>query len=183
MDFFLIKFLTVLVILAIVAIIPLVLIVFISQKKSNRRLKCILISSLSVLQLWIFYSIYIAFYPNESFYFEEYKNVVGKLAPKSAEIIDKSASYPDFQGSYNSVSLIRLSETDYRNLYQEINQSKDFEQAELIHTETLNEILDSNKNIEEINWKERKNLDEGWQHHFIGFLNNQKAIIIYYISI
>jgi len=183
MDFFLIKFLTVLVIVAIVAILPLVIIVFISQRRSNRRLKGILISLLSILQLCIFYSIYTAFYPNESFYFEEYKNVVGKLAPKSAEIIDKSASYPDFQGSYHSVSLIRLSETDYRNLYKEIDQSKDFEQADLIHTETLNEILDSNKNIKEIIWKGRKNQNEGMQHHFIGFLNNQKDIIIYYVSI
>ncbi|RQO77024.1 hypothetical protein DBR40_10145 [Pedobacter sp. KBW01] len=183
MDFFLIKFLTVLVIAAIVAILPLVFIAFISQKKSNRKLRYVLISLLSILELWIFYSVYIAFYPNESFYFEEYKNVVGKLAPKSAEIIDKSASYPDFQGSYNSVSLIRLSETDYCNLYKEIDQSKDFEQADLVHTETLNELLDSNKNIKEIIWKGHKNQNEGWQHHFIGFVNNQKDIIICYVSI
>jgi uncharacterized protein with PQ loop repeat len=183
MDFFLIKFLTVLVIVTIVAILPLVLIVFINQKKSNRRLKRILISSLSLLQLWIFYSIYIALYPNESFYFEEYKSVVGKPVPKSAEIVDKSASYPDFQGSYNSVSLISLSKTDYHNLYHEIDQNKDFEHAELIHTETLNKILDSNKNIKEVTWRARKNQGEGWQHHFIGFLNNKKEIIIYYVSI
>lgn len=177
------KFLIGLVIAAIVAILPLILIFLISRKKSNPRVRSILVALLSVLQLWIFYLIYTAFYPQDSFYFEEYKTVVGKQAPKSAEIIDKSASYPDFHGSYNSVSVIRLSDTDYDNLYREINQDKNFGETELIQTETLNEILESNKNIKEITWRERKNLDEGWHHHFIGFLNNQKKIIIYYLNI
>lgn len=183
MDFFLIKFLTVLVIAAIVAILPLVLIAFISQKKSNRKLKYAIIFILSMIQLWIFYSIYTAFYPEDSFYFEEYAMVVGKQVPKSAKIIDKSASYPDIHGKYSSVSLIKLSDSDYKILINEINKGKNFEETELIHTETLNDILDSNKGTKEITWKERKVLNESWKHHFIGFLSKQKMVIIYYVNL
>lgn len=183
MDSFLIKVLIGLLLAAFVAILPLILIFLMTRKKSNRSVRSILIFLLSVLQSWIFYSIYTAFYPEDSFYLEEYKTVVGKPAPKSAQIIDKSASYPDFHGSYNSVSVIKLSDIDYDNLYREINQDKNFGKAELIHTETLKDILDSNKNVSEIAWKEHKNSDEDWHHRFIGFLNNQKTIIIYYLDI
>ncbi|SDD53427.1 hypothetical protein [Pedobacter soli] len=183
MDYSLATFLIALLLIVLVAMLPLLLIVLISRKKLKKRLKYATILVLSIIQLWIFYSIYTAFYPEDSFYFEEYVTVVGKQVPKSAKIIDKSASYPDIHGKYTSVSLIKLSDSDYKILINEINKGKNFEETELIHTETLNDILDPNKGTKEITWKERKVLNESWKHHFIGFLSKQKMIIIYYINL
>lgn len=183
MDYSLATFLIALLLIVLVAMLPLLLIVLINRKKLNKRLKYTIILMLSIIQLWIFYSIYTAFYPEDSFYFEEYVTVVGKPAPKSAKIIDKSASYPDIHGKYFSVSLMKLSDSDYYVLSNEINKSKNFGEAELIQTETLNDILDSNKGFKEITWKERKDPNESWKHHFIGFLSKQKMIIIYYVNL
>ncbi|WP_426328470.1 hypothetical protein [Pedobacter sp. R-06] len=181
MDTFIFKLLIGFLLVTFSIILPLVLVYSIRRKKSSPKMKWIIISILSILQLWFFYSIYTAFYPQDSFYFEEYETVVRKTVPKSAEIISKSASYPDIHGNYCSVSLMKLSDQDYGNLYRHIYQNKEFENPELVISETLTEILNltTAKNIV---WRQRKKTGEDWNHYFIGFLKDRKSIIIYYIN-
>lgn len=169
--------------LILVAISPLILIYFIIKRSTKSIIWRATIYILTIFQILIFYFIYIAFYPNDSFYLDEYRTVVGKTPPESAQIIDGAASYPDFQGSYNSVSLIELSPDDYQKLYTEVFQSHNYREADLIHTETLHKTIKPHEKLKNITWKERTNSKEDWEHLFIGFLNDKKTIVIYYVAI
>ena len=60
--------------------------------------------------------VYIAQYPDESFYEEEFETVTFRKLPSSAEFIEKNASYPFFQGNYCSSAQIKLSKADYLEL-------------------------------------------------------------------
>ncbi|WP_443946545.1 hypothetical protein ACJVDH_05395 [Pedobacter sp. AW1-32] len=182
MDLFRIKFLTMLIILAFIALLPLMLIAIVRITKLKLHLKRILMILLSVMQLTIFCTIYMAFYPTDSFFFDEYLNVVGKPIPDSARVIAKSASYPDFQGAYNSISLFRLSDYDYDKLLQEIYRNKNFKKADVIYSETYYDVFHSYKNLTKIDWFARRNARLDMQYHLIGFLKDQKTIIIYCIN-
>lgn len=182
MDFLTFKLIVAFLLLFSVSLLPLILATIIIRRKWRKKLKYALIFPLTSLQVSIFYSVFIALYPPDSFYIEEYKTVIGTPAPPSANVVKKSASYPDFHGSYNSVSLIKLSDLDFTFLRNEINKSKNFGEADLIYTETLNDVLNSDNGIKQITWKERKNAKKDWQHHFIGFLDQQKMVIIYYVN-
>lgn len=66
------------------------------------------------------YLSYTAVYPTDEFYFDEFYKITNKEIPNSAEILFKDSSYPDFHGDYFSKSKIQLSETDYKDLYEEL---------------------------------------------------------------
>lgn len=183
MDMFMLEFIAVFSALLIIAISPVILMCFIIKRSSNSIIWRTTTYTLTILQIIIFYFIYTAFYPDDSFYFEEYRSVVGKTPPQSAKVINGFATYPDFQGSYNSVALIELSTDDYQKLYNEVHQSDRFNEADLIHTETLQEAIKPNKKIKNIKWKERTNSKEGWEHLFIGFSGDKKTVVIYYVAI
>lgn len=72
------------------------------------------------------YQIYTAIYPTESFYREEYLRLTEREFPKSAKIIYKDTSYPDHFGKYYSVSHIEVSEEDFHQLLNDIENDKDF---------------------------------------------------------
>lgn len=101
------------------------LIYFISSYFLDERLKenkkRITIAYFSLLLLLSFYITYNAFYPEESFYADEFKTVTQRELPKSAIFLEKSSSYPDFHGDYCSSSQILLSKEDFRKLFDEIN--------------------------------------------------------------
>lgn len=73
-----------------------------------------------VLLVFCIYQTYDSFFPSESFYEEEFKEVTLRDFPKSAEFISKNASYPDFHGDYCSSSQIKLSKEDYQRLLLEL---------------------------------------------------------------
>lgn len=70
------------------------------------------------------YGAYISLVPRDSFYKEDFEKYSGIDFPSSGRILKKYATYPDLQGEYISVALIRLSTSDYRTLREELNRSK-----------------------------------------------------------
>ena len=90
---------------------------------TKRRVKHLLIA-LTVLIAT--YHTYTAFYPTDSFYYDEFKRVTLREIPKSARIIEKEASYPDFHGDYSSECKIKLSKEDYLKLFNAIIKDKRF---------------------------------------------------------
>lgn len=81
---------------------------------TNRRLKIIL--SLAVI-LFASYQVYIAFYPTDSFYIDEFESNTKITFPKSGKIIIKGATYPDIHGDYSVSAMILVNETAGLNNY------------------------------------------------------------------
>jgi hypothetical protein len=73
------------------------------------------------------YYVFNAIFPDESFYTEEFKVNTDIPLPSSAVFLSKDATYPDIHGSYTSVAVIRLSETDYSKLYEHFKKDKIFQ--------------------------------------------------------
>lgn len=59
------------------------------------------------------FEVYTAIYPLESFYKEEFKKVTGLDFPASGRFLFKDASYPSWQGDYESCAIIEVSREDY----------------------------------------------------------------------
>jgi hypothetical protein len=70
------------------------------------------------------YGAYVSLVPRDTFYKEDFEKYSGINFPSSGRILKKYATYPDLQGEYISVALIRLSPSDYQALKEELNQSK-----------------------------------------------------------
>lgn len=71
-----------------------------------------------------FYITYDSFYPGESFYADEFKEVTLRELPESAEFVSKSSTYPDFHGDYSSESTIKLSRDDFKKLLHTLNKDE-----------------------------------------------------------
>jgi hypothetical protein len=71
-----------------------------------------------------FYVTYDSFYPGESFYADEFKEVTLRDLPDSAEFIFKLSTYPDFHGDYSSESTIKLSRPDFKKLLHALNKDE-----------------------------------------------------------
>lgn len=129
---------------------------------SNKYLVIILtFSSIS----FSFYEAYIAVYPNDNFYFQEFEYVTNKKIPNSGKIILKESSYPDIHGDYFSKSIIELSEEDFMILIEKIENDKSMIQSD-------------NDQINDFKVFERKIKGEEDRSLFIRFLNDHKRIVI-----
>ena len=127
---------------------------------------------------FLFYSIYTAVYPTDSFYYQDYKSAVLSDPPPSASIIKKSASYPDFHGHYCSVSLIKMSKADYQTILNKLNKDTVLKKEDPIYSEELKEVL-GNLNVG--NFKAsftREETEKDHRHSYIGFLNDGQTLII-----
>ena len=87
---------------------------FKSKKKTVKILA--IISTIGLLS--ITYFIYDAFYPNESFYIEEWERNTDLPFPKSADFEWKDATYPDQHNDYTSTAIIIVTKDDFDNLYK-----------------------------------------------------------------
>ncbi len=72
--------------------------------------------------------VYVAVFPFDDFYKEEFVNVTVTPFPASGKIVKKYATYPDFHGDYMSCALIQVSESDYQHL-KTILQQRDAKPA------------------------------------------------------
>ena len=77
----------------------------------------------SMILVVVGYGAYISLIPPDSFYKEDFEKYSGVPFPASGKIIKKYASYPDLQGDYISVSLVKLSPEDFQTLKEELNRT------------------------------------------------------------
>ena len=77
----------------------------------------------AVIIVVVGYGAYVSLVPRDSFYKEDFEKYSGIPFPASGKIIKKYATYPDLQGEYISVALIKLSSADYQYLKEELNRS------------------------------------------------------------
>lgn len=149
-----------------------------------RKTKFKLISIICLISAPIFtlYVVYRAIYPDDDFFLEEYKTVTLINAPKSAVILKKTATYPDFHGDYISVSMFRLSKSEYLKLYNTLIKDKQIDTlGQLVGSEEFDDVVGNNvKSIK--NTFNRKMPNNKSSHYSINFLNDNNTVIIYIIN-
>jgi hypothetical protein len=166
-------------ILALISL-PTVTAFFINRWLTKKGVKYIGIILLVVAPLWTIYEAYTAIYPTDSFYLDEFKEVTLREAPKTAEVIKKKASYPDFHGDYCSSALIKLSRHDYTNLLNELSRDKRFiKNGELITSSEFDEVMGKLKTEQIKSGFTRQIPGEEDHYLYIGFLDDQETIIVY----
>ena len=128
---------------------------------------------------YLCYSIYTAIYPTDDFYFQEFQTVTLRKVPKSAVIVKKTASYPDFHGDYCSVSLMKLSNEEYSNLLNQIKLDKRFHPEELLGSSELDEVVGKALVHELTTIYSCKNFKKGENYSAIIFCKDKRSIVVY----
>jgi hypothetical protein len=166
-------------ILALISL-PTVIAFLINRWLTKKGIKYIGTILLVIAPLWTIYETYTAIYPTDSFYLDEFKEVTLREAPKTAEVLKKTASYPDLHGEYCSTSLIKLSRQDYTNLLNELSRDKRLiKNGELITSSEFDEIMGKLK-TEQIKYSFTRQITGEEDHYlYIGFLDDQETIIVY----
>lgn len=159
---------------------PTVAAFFLNRWLTKKGIKYVGMVLLIVAPIWTAYEIYTAIYPTDSFYLSEFKEVTLREPPKSAEVIRKTASYPDFHGDYCSVSLIKLSRQDYTDLNKALLADKRIiKNGEFIGSREFDEIM-GNFKIEQIKIGFTRQIPSEEDHYlYIGFLDDQQTIVVY----
>jgi len=161
--------------------IPTVVAFFIFRWLRKKRIKYVGIILLIIAPSWTIYEVYTAIYPRDSFYYSEFKEVTLRDIPKSAVIIRKDASYPDFHGDYCSASLITLSTNDYNSLLNDLTNDKQItlnKAGEICGSEELDKVMGNYKKEQIINSFTRTIPGEEDHYLYIGFLDDKKTIVI-----
>jgi hypothetical protein len=164
---------------ALFAAIPVILSVLFFKWLSRLGHKNIAITVLVPIYIWLAYSIYTAIYPTDEFYYEEFKTVTLREIPKSAVIVKKTASYPDFHGDYVSASRVKLSNKDYNKLLKDIKGDKRLHKGEIIGSAELDQIMGSSTNAQIVNVFNRSIPNEEDHYLSIIFLNDSQTIVVY----
>lgn len=103
------------IILLLTLLIPLAIFYFVYRWLSKKGYKKAAIVIISVVILFIGYSIFTAIYPNDGFYKDEFLYGLKIPFPSSGKILSKDASYPDTHGKYCSCFVGELNKADYKN--------------------------------------------------------------------
>jgi hypothetical protein len=163
-----------------ILIIPFVGLYFLHKWLTKKGLKIVGITLFVGFSVWLSYTIFRAIYPKDSFYYSEFKEVTLREAPKSARIIRKNASYPDFHGDYCSASLMSISTDEYSTLLMELKNDT------LINRNTTGEIVGSAEldyvmgdyKREQIAYSFTRTIPNQEDHYlFIGFLQDKRTIV------
>ena len=172
----------VILVLAIILCIPTLIIYFLYKwlaKKGYRWIGLLIIAiSISTLA----YGMYTAIYPTDSSYFEDFKKVTSLDIPKSAVIIKKTASYPDFHGDYISCSIMKLSKGDYQSVLDTLSKDKTIlKNPEIAGSDQLDEIIKT-RNISDIKKSFSREIPDKDYFTYIGFFKDNESILVYFVN-
>jgi energy-coupling factor transporter transmembrane protein EcfT len=160
---------------------PTVIAFFINRWLTKKGIKYVGLFLLIIAPIWTAYGVYTAIYPTDNFYLSEFKEVTLREAPKSATVINKDASYPDFHGDYCSASLLTVSNDDYSSLLSELTNDKRITKnkpGEIIGSSELDKVM-GNFKTEQIIYSFTRNIPGQEDHYlFIGFLEDKKTIVV-----
>jgi len=160
--------------------IPIVLVYFINRilKKKGIHPKWRVLSLIPVFIVG--YLIFENFYPSESFYENDFKEVTGIELPKNAEFEYKTASFPDHFGDYTSVSLIKVENKFYTELPKKLLKKGLSENFEKIVSSEMDKVKSKlNGRIIE---KEYALEEGGGIYYYVGFLSDKETLIIERLS-
>ena len=160
---------------------PTVIAFIINRWLTKKGIKHVGLFLLIIAPVCTAFEVYTAIYPLDNFYLSEFKEVTLREAPKSATVINKDASYPDFHGDYCSASLIKVSKDDYSSLLNELNNDKRITKnkpGEIIGSNELDKVMGSLKK-EQIIYSFTRIIAGQEDHYlYIGFLDDKQTIVV-----
>lgn len=106
------------------------------KSKYEKPLRVLAFMPLGVLA----YFIYDAVNPNDAFYKEDFQEATGLRFPDHAEIISKSASYPDTHGDYMSAAAVKISSKEFITLLDKIKNSEFEEKPFVVNFKELERV-------------------------------------------
>ncbi len=130
--------------------------------------------------LILFYFVYIAFYPPDSFYEEDFLELTGVEFPESGEILYGEASYPDIHGDYQSAFIAKVDSDFFRDLPAYLLEHGLKKQANDFDSFELEDILGTKENtiIDAEYWVENENAT----FYYVGFLSDERTLLIRRVS-
>jgi len=136
---------------------------------------------LSLIPIFIVgYLIFEGFYPSESFYEDDFKEVTGIEFPKNAEFEYKTASFPDHFGDYISISLIKVEKEFYDELPSKLLKKGLSENVEQVGSAEMDKVKSKlNGRIIEKEYALEKG---GGILYYVGFLSDKETLIIERLS-
>jgi hypothetical protein len=100
--------------------------------------------------------------------------------PEQVEFKYKSATYPDLFGDYTSISIINVGKDFYNNLPKILTKKGLKENRQKIHTTEFDEALEHTENLKIE--KEYTIEENGGVYYYVGFLSDNKTIIVKRLS-
>jgi hypothetical protein len=126
----------------------------------------------------VFYLMYTALYPTESFYKREFQKITGLPFPSSGSFLFKEASYPDIHGDYDSCALVQVSDRDYGNLRSKMRVRKSAMGA--VGTECMQHLVEACGACPVL--AESSTDNPGGEYSYWALVGNRSAVIINYVS-
>ena len=126
------------------------------------------------------YFFYTAIYPDKDYYKNDFKEVTEMEFPKNGKIIYKTASYPDQFGDYTSSFLAEF-ENDYIQKLEMNLKDRGFVKKEnKMNSEEL-DYIENKKGNRKYSAEYSKELNGG-KYYSVGFLNDNKSVVITRVS-
>jgi hypothetical protein len=93
------------------------------KKKGYKKIGLVLLFGVFVLSA---YATYVAFYPRDAFYKDEFKSNTNIPFPKSGVILARGASYPDMHGDYSAGAIVKMNADDFEKINTAVQTNSDF---------------------------------------------------------
>ena len=126
------------------------------------------------------YFIYDGINPDADFYKEDFKEVTEMEFPKDGKIIYKDASFPDQFGDYTSSFLVEF-DKDYIKKLEMNLKSKGFVKKENKMSADAFDYIENKKGDRKYTTEYCKDINGG-KYYFVGFLNDNKSVIVTRVS-
>lgn len=134
----------------------------------------------SLLPIFILgYVVYGAFYPSEEFYKEDFREVTGIDLPENSEFKYKNASYPDINGDYTSVSIIKIGSEFYKSLQSDVIKNG-LSQNEL--TISSKEMNNAKRHINGLEIDHQFSKENENTFYYVAFLSDKRTLLIQRLS-
>ena len=126
------------------------------------------------------YFFYTAICPDEDYYKNDFKEVTKMEFPKSGKILYKTASYPDQFGDYTSSFLAEF-ENDYLQKLEANLKKQGFVKEENKMSSEELDYIENRKGNRKYSAEYNKEVNGG-KYYSVGFLNDNKTVVITRVS-
>lgn len=149
---------------------------WIKKKGFDKRLRFLAFIPILVVG----YFIYDAIYPSSEFYKTDFKEVTDMEFPENGKIKYKTASFSDHFGDYTSSFLVELDESDLEKLENHVKNGGFDEKENKMSSDELDYI--ERKKGRKAYSKQYVRQRENGKHYSVGFLDDNKSVIITRVS-
>lgn len=149
---------------------------WIKKKGYDKRLRLLALIPI----LTVGYFIYDAVYPSAEFYKTDFKEVTNMEFPENGKIKYKIASFPDHFGDYTSSFLAEFEQTDLKRLENQL-KNQGFKEKENKMSSNELDYIERKKGRKAYTKQYIFEMENG-KHYSVGFLDDNKSVIITRIS-